>query len=533
MRRLFVLFFAAATGYVSLSQEMLWMRLVSYMTGGRPSVFAHVLGFFLVGVALGAFYGEKLCERRFAGGKGSPVRFIGLMLTLSALFYYGSIAVTAELFARSAAAGLLATHGVVAAVSFLLGGIFPVLCHYAARAGESVGITVSRIYLANIVGSTAGPLLTGFVLMQYFPTDRIILHLSIGTLILGGLAMLYEARRWAPAAVVGAVALWMAHPWAYDRLLEKLLNPDFGHAVRYKHLVQTRSGIVSVTEDPLGGPDIIYGGGIYDGRFNVDPMDDSNGIRRAYRIASLHPNPREVLEVGLSSGSWSRVLTAYEPVQRSVIIEINPGYLDVVRHYPLQAELLSDPRVTIHFDDGRRWLNRHPEASFDFILQNTTWHWRSSSTNLLSQEYLELTKSHLKPGGVVYFNTTGLHDAAYTAARVFRHVVRFRRTPTDYESFVAASDWPFNVTPQEARANLARFSFNGRPAFPPGDAEYREILEQLAGHPLEDEGEALRAATHLHLITDDNMYPEYKAATWYDGRKSWAGFFQRRRDQSP
>ena len=48
MRRFFVLFFAAATGYVSLTQEMLWMRAVSYATGGEPATFAHVLGFFLL-----------------------------------------------------------------------------------------------------------------------------------------------------------------------------------------------------------------------------------------------------------------------------------------------------------------------------------------------------------------------------------------------------------------------------------------------------------------------------------------------------
>ena len=61
MQRWFILFFAAATGYISLSQEMVWMCAVSYMTGGEPTVFVHVLGFFLLGVAGGALYGEQLC----------------------------------------------------------------------------------------------------------------------------------------------------------------------------------------------------------------------------------------------------------------------------------------------------------------------------------------------------------------------------------------------------------------------------------------------------------------------------------------
>ncbi len=184
MRRVFVLFFAAASGYISLSQEMLWMRAVSYMTGGEPSVFAHVLGFFLIGVALGALFAEQLCDRYFVRPGTSPVRFVGLMLIISALFYHLSIALTANLLTVSSALGTATMYVVVTIVSFLLGAVFPVLCHYGARAGQSVGLAVSRLYVANIVGSTLGPLLTGFVLMQYLPTDRIILCISAATLVL-------------------------------------------------------------------------------------------------------------------------------------------------------------------------------------------------------------------------------------------------------------------------------------------------------------------------------------------------------------
>src|SRR5438105_2864911 len=142
MRRLIILFFAAATGYISLSQEMLWMRAVSYMTGGDPRVFAHVLGFFLIGVALGSFWAEKLCERLFAGAARSPMPLIGGLLLISGAFYYLSISVTANLLTVPSSIGAVAMYAIVAAVSFLLGGIFPLLCHYGARAGEAAGITV-------------------------------------------------------------------------------------------------------------------------------------------------------------------------------------------------------------------------------------------------------------------------------------------------------------------------------------------------------------------------------------------------------
>ena len=44
-----------------------------------------------------------------------------------------------------------------------------------------------------------------------------------------------------------------------------------------------------------GSQQVIYGHGIYDGRFNLDPVNDSNGITRAYAFATMHRNPKDML----------------------------------------------------------------------------------------------------------------------------------------------------------------------------------------------------------------------------------------------
>src|SRR5947208_3850063 len=109
-------------------------------------------------------------------------------------------------------------------------------------------------------------------------------------------------------------------------------------------------------ESPSTSTDILFGGGMYDGNYNVDPYINSNGILRAYFIAGLHPHPRRTLEVGLASGSWSRVLMAYPAIEKHTIVEINPAYLDMMRNYSPQRDLLDNPRIEIAIDDGRRWL---------------------------------------------------------------------------------------------------------------------------------------------------------------------------------
>jgi spermidine synthase len=249
--------------------------------------------------------------------------------------------------------------------------------------------------------------------------------------------------------------------------------------------------------------DIMYGHGTYDGNFNTDPVVNSNLIDRTFMVGALHRDPARILEIGLSTGSWAQVLSAYEPCRELVVVEIAAGYQKLLRHYPDTAAALSNPKVKVHVDDGRRWLRHHPTEKFDVIVMNNSFPWRSNSTHLLSREFLELARGHLNPGGVIYYNTLSWDDIPYTAAHVFAHVVRF-------SNFVAASDAPFDLSAGETRANLLRFAAaSGKPVFDQDDAHRRKLAD-LAGTPLPELRAALLERKDLQLITDDNMATEYK-----------------------
>ncbi|MBZ5585763.1 MAG: hypothetical protein LAQ30_26930 [Acidobacteriia bacterium] len=100
----------------------------------------------------------------------------------------------------------------------------------------------------------------------------------------------------------------------------------------------------------------VYGGAIYDGRFSVSLVDDRNIIARAYALSAFHPAPKDVLMIGLASGSWAQVVANHPQVEKLTLVEINPGYLNLIPHHPEVASLLHNPKVDIVIDDGRRWL---------------------------------------------------------------------------------------------------------------------------------------------------------------------------------
>jgi spermidine synthase len=303
--------------------------------------------------------------------------------------------------------------------------------------------------------------------------------------------------------VVAIVAL----PRLNDRIYERLIyKNEYDGTQRFAQVVETRSGVITVAGDGS-----VYGGGAYDGVVNTSlESNDKNGIVRAYVVGALHPQPRELLMVGLASGSWAQVAANLPGVEHMTIIEINPGYIEVVKRHPEVASLLQNPKVTIVFDDGRRWLRRHPERRFDVIVMNTTHHWRSHATNILSTEFMEMARGHLLPGGIFYFNTTDSYDVQLTAATAYPFLLRIT-------NFVVVSDSLFRFDRERWRWLLATMRIDDKPVLDLGVASQKAVYDDLMGFNDIEGRESIfeRTSKIASVITDDNMVPEWREPLRY------------------
>ncbi|UWX04338.1 hypothetical protein H1235_04000 [Pseudoxanthomonas sp. NC8] len=152
--------------------------------------------------------------------------------------------------------------------------------------------------------------------------------------------------------------------------------------------LENKEGVIHAVGRGGTYPDTVYGGNVYDGRINIDLRSNINKIDRVHALMLSHPAPAEALVIGVSGGSWARVIAGYSSVRRIDAVEINPGYARMMESYDIIRPLLSDARFTLFTDDGRRWLRRHPERRYDVIAINSTYHWRAGATNLLSKEFL-------------------------------------------------------------------------------------------------------------------------------------------------
>ena len=511
------LMLAFLTGYLALSLEMIWIRIIDFARYAQPETFGFVVSAFLVGIALGSWVAGRLSM-----SKGRDIsKLISYLLIASAFLTFFSIPVVGEIITVSYQAGLAIAFIFITLVACAYGAIFPMLCHAAIESTQSVGRQMSYIYLANILGATLAPLLTGLYLFDHFSLPTIVMGIATLTAVtsLALYAGSSSSSRGKLIFLAGIIVLstitFQTRAPLYENIYEKLqYKTNWSGKKPFKYIVENRSGLITVEQSNYGG-DVIYGGGVWDGRFNIDPSFDANSVGRAFFVAALHRKPREVLEIGLASGSWALVLDSYEPVESLDIVEINDGYPQIISHYPHQRQLFGSDKARIHFDDGRRWLNRNPERKFDLILMNTSWHERNNITNLLSEEFLIIMKSHLKPRGIIYYNTTNSEDAIFTGAQVFKHVVR-------YESFIAAGDTPFDLSRQEVRNNLKKFN-KGPMAAMQQSKIHKPVFGNLVATDLVDIAKDYRNRAGLTKITDDNMATEFRRASPVAG-VSWAAF---------
>lgn len=483
-------------GFLSLSSETLWVRTYGFANESTPKALSIVLCVYLLGIALGAWHGGKLCQ---AGADLKAAAARAILLGSACL-----VATPLLVMALPRSNPLLLALMLLPALFYSI--CFPICHHLGTRLGTgTAGRSLAGVYASNILGSVTGPLVTNFLILQWATTQTAFTLIGIAGLLvamgLWGAAGMLWLQRGPVAAALGLAVLALGVEAMVPIGLVTRLSADTRDPIR--RVVETRQGIVvSYVDDKLG--DAIFGGNVYDGRTNVDPRVNSNQINRILVLAALNPRPKRVLVIGLSIGSWQYLIGGFPGVEKMDVIEINPGYIDLIKDYGPQERAIRDPRVNLIIGDGRKFLRQNPDVRYDLVVMNTTWHWRAYVSLLLSQEFLTLVKGHMTPAAVLAFNTTGSPDSMKTAATVFPHAYL-------YGSFVVAGgfDWRQRMSRPQAIDDLMAIAPEGRPLFAPEDRPL--VAHFLDRKHTRDLASVVAAAGRpVEVITDRNLITEYR-----------------------
>ena len=480
------------SGFLSLSQEILWMRIISFAGMSVPQTFSFTLALFLVGISIGAIIGKKICKLR----ENLQLSNIGIIFFIAALVDLLLIVLVYFSFYFN---GLILVLGSFVFISAMVRGIvFPMIHHVGANQVKT-GAQISNVYFSNVFGSALAPLLISFVALDFLNTQQVYILICFLTLLISAICFNKKEFKFIIFLINIFVFLCLFLP---EKLFYELSKNSYELNVYPEKIIENKHGFIQVYNSH--GDQVVFGANVYDGKFNTDIFHNTNGIDRAYFLTTIRPKAKDALVMGLSTGSWVKVLSMMPSLEKITVIEINPAYHDLIKSDPAISRILKDRRIEIVFDDGRKWLKKNQNKKFDIVLMNTTWHWRAYGSNLLSQNFLHLIKSVLNENGVAFYNTTQSIDAFYTAKQVFPRVYK-------YKFFVLASSNQILLSEKDMITSLCELEdpLSKQKIFS-GENQCILAKNEIMKNPLIPYEQIPAFPRKPELITDDNMITEFR-----------------------
>lgn len=395
--------FAASAAVLVL--EILAGRLLAPYVGVTLETFTGIIGTVLAGISLGSWVGGRLADRLDPRTLVGPELALGGVLALlapPAVDWLGAGVRAADPLSivLLAGSGFLLPAAVLSAVT-------PTVVKLQLRTLEVTGTVVGRLSAVGTAGAIAGTFLTGFLLLAHIPTRTVVSALG-GLLVVGGLGMwawLHPRRLRGVPPALGVAVLVAAALAAADR------GPCQQETAYYCVRVEVDR------DRPTGRTlwlDTL--------RHSYVDLADPTYLEFSYTqtlsdvLAAVAPpgRPMEALHIGGGGFTVPRYLAAVRPGSRSVVLELDPGIVEVARR---ELGLITGPDLEVRTGDARLTLRGLERGRFDVAIGDAfgglavPWH-------LTTREFIEEVRSRLRPGGIYAMNLIDFGPLAFLRAEV-------------------------------------------------------------------------------------------------------------------
>lgn len=421
------------SGLTALGAQVLWTRLLSLLFGPTVFAFTIILAVFLIGLSLGSALGSWIAKRN-----PNPIRSLwfaqcALIVSMPICYYLSihQIPFWSPFFGdwRRLVIGepmemvfkcvndLLQAGVVMGLPTLSWGASFPLAIAVIGNAQKKASPYVARLYAVNTVGSILGALLFSLWLIPTIGTQNghyVLLTLSAFSACLMLPALNRTSRistrpglgpslKWSYAtmtflSLMGAAMVYFSGPlpsgligfgWQYNQ---------------YKSVPELFKGegmnaSVAVTQ-PEPNKRLFHVNG-------KTVASDAFQDKRLQRLlghlpALLHPSPDSVLIVGMGTGMTAGTFATYPGFERIVLCEIEGLVVEAAsKYFKIENNaVVQDDRTQVVIDDARHYLSVTKEK-FDIITSDPINPWVHGAAALYSEEYYELVKAHLNPGGLV------------------------------------------------------------------------------------------------------------------------------------
>ena len=420
---LLVAFFLA--GFVALSYEILWTRLLVFKLKMTIYAFAIMLTTFLTGIGIGSVVAAILEKYKLIkdhprafGMIQSSIGLTGLLtiflfsqIDVIPLFdaigdFKSSVSWGNQIFTEILLAGMI-----MIVPTLLMGMTFPIVSRIFTKDIKVVGKTIGSIYSINTIGSIFGSCLTGFLFVRIMGTQTNIIFISLIAITVGTAIVLFSRKgldvskkpRPFPIlfvsvvwAVVIGVIVWMPKDILFN--FYNIYEKHFSEDVRIIYAKEGIECITTVHEYPDGFR------GISTSSINVAGTHYTHRTTQklqAHIPMLVHPDPKEILQVGFGSGETSHIVTSYD-INQLDLVEISREVINTSTKYfnDINKDVANHPKFNPIIMDGANYI-RLTRKTYDLILNDASWPGYTGCSALYSKDYFENARKLLKPGGIM------------------------------------------------------------------------------------------------------------------------------------
>jgi spermidine synthase len=302
---------------------------------------------------------------------------------------------------------------------------------YEQECAVSARVAASSAYLLEAAGSAFGGILASIVLLRFLESFQIATVVALLNLCLATV-LLFRMNRKQLGAVTVAAALLAVGLLAIVLLIFVAPSLDRSAQARlwqgfrvlgsrdsiYGNLVVIETG--NETGNETGHRETGNIRSIYDNGVILASAPDQNAAEEAVHYALLeHPAPRQLLMIGGGvNGSIAQALK-HPTVERIDYVELDPALIGMARQFfPVQsAPFVSDPRVHVHYADGRYFLRNYLRRdlktagnTFDVIILNVPDPQTAQLNRFYTAEFFRSARDRLAPGGLLALQLRSSED---------------------------------------------------------------------------------------------------------------------------
>jgi predicted membrane-bound spermidine synthase len=395
-----------------LALEVVWFRFLQLFVLGTSLAFAIMLAVVLLGIAGGGFLASGWLRRDTAAHRHLP--YLALATAgLTALTYIGfepasGVPSAATTIVKDAVRLMLP-------VSLLSGCLFTLLGRaLEAEMGEETR-TAGALTLANTLGGVAGALGGGLLILPRLGVEGAVFAAAVVYAAVAACSL--------PAAGAAALGPWGRRALAggFVALLAYLALFPFGlmrnHFIRQTAQVFTSDGSELVAAREGLNETVLYfrreawGQPLYHQLVTNNYSMSANYVpaRRymkhyVYWPLAVKPETRSALLISYGVGSTAKALADTARLETIDVVDISREILELsslVFPDPSQHPL-RDPRVSVHVEDGRFFL-QVTERRFDLITGEPPPPKNAGIVNLYTREYFQLVHDRLTDGGITTY----------------------------------------------------------------------------------------------------------------------------------